>query len=219
MQYILSLKNVTYKTSEKLILDNVNLNVTEKDFITITGPSGSGKTTALKLINNLLSSTDGTITYRNKNISEYNPMELRKSISLCFQMPHLFGETIFDNLSFPFKIRKVNPNVDKILFYLNKLNMGKEYLKEDIRNLSGGEKQRISIIRSLIFDPDILLLDEITSALDEENSILVEQLICELNTKGSTVLWITHNKSQNTRLGNRSVIIEHSKITEDFKNE
>ena len=219
MECILSLKNLTYKTTEKLILNNVSLNVMEKDFITITGPSGSGKTTILRLINNLISATDGTILYKNKNINEYNPIDLRKSISLCFQMPHLFGETVWDNLSFPFKIRKINPDTEKILIYLNKLNLGEEYLKKDIRNLSGGEKQRISIIRSLLFNPDILLLDEITSALDDENSILVEEMICELNVHGSTILWITHNKSQDNRLGNRSILIENSKITEDFKNE
>ena len=90
--------------------------------------------------------------------------------------------------------------------------MATDYLNRDVRNLSGGEKQRIALIRSLLFMPEILLLDEITSALDVDNAIIVENVIASLNNEGTTVLWITHNPEQSRKYANKVLVIETGEI-------
>lgn len=87
-----------------------------------------------------------------------------------------------------------------------------DYLKRKVRDLSGGEKQRIALIRTLIFKPDILLLDEVTSALDVDNTLIVEDVIQSLNEKGITILWITHNLEQSKKYANKILSIEKGKI-------
>lgn len=213
---ILSLKNITYESDDKRILDSANLEVKQNDFITITGPSGSGKTTLLRLCNNLISPSSGEIVFKNKKLEEYTPVELRKQIALCFQMPYLFGDTVYENIMFPFEIRKKDYDEVLVKNIISKVNLNTSILDGNVRNLSGGEKQRLSIARTILFNPEVLLLDEITSALDEENTLAIEKLITELHESGTTVLWITHNKAQNDRVGNRSIVIENGKITEEM---
>lgn len=211
---ILALKNVHYKAKGTAILKNINMSVSKGDFITITGPSGSGKSTLLRLINALISPTSGEILYYGKNLSSYDPVELRRYINLCFQTPHLFGDTSYDNLSFPFHIRKAEVDSRLMEEKVRIFNLEKEILYKDIKNLSGGEKQRIALARSLMFKPDILLLDEVTSSLDESNTSVLENIISELNRESVTVLWITHNPLQADRLGNRRIHIENGSILE-----
>ncbi len=87
-----------------------------------------------------------------------------------------------------------------------------EFLAKEVKNLSGGEKQRLSLIRSLLFKPEILLLDEITAALDVENTKIVEKVIKSLNNEGITVLWVTHNPEQSRKLANKRITIENGRV-------
>ncbi|HBF77516.1 MAG TPA: methionine ABC transporter ATP-binding protein, partial [Clostridiaceae bacterium] len=193
---ILEFSNVSFSNEGKSILKNLNIRIESRDYISIVGPSGSGKSTFLKLCNNLISPSEGNISFNNKNVSEYNPIELRKEIAYCFQMPHLFGDTVMDNLSFPFKIRNKRVDMDRIKYLFSLFSMDEEFIDEKVLNLSGGEKQRIALMRTLMFTPEVLLLDEVTSALDSENTLIVENIINKLNNEGSTVLWVTHNDEQ-----------------------
>lgn len=205
---LLDFDNVSFENDNKTILKNISVNIEPGDYISIVGPSGSGKSTFLKLCSNLISPTDGNITYKGKNIDSYNPTELRKSIMYCFQTPYLFADTVMENISFPYSIRGLKPDRKRIdeLFSLFHMEMG--FLDKDVKILSGGEKQRIALIRSLLFRPEILLLDEITSALDVENTKIVEDVITSLNKEGVTILWITHNPEQSRRYANRLLTIE-----------
>ncbi|MTK11130.1 MAG: ATP-binding cassette domain-containing protein, partial [Clostridiaceae bacterium] len=94
----------------------------------------------------------------------------------------------------------------------NLFNMSTDYLEKDTINLSGGEKQRISLIRSLIFKPEVLLLDEVTSALDVDNTKIVENIINNLNEEGVTILWITHNPEQSRKYANKILTIENGSL-------
>jgi putative ABC transport system ATP-binding protein len=143
---------------------------------------------------------------------EYNPMDIRKSICYCFQSPYLFGRTVMDNLIFPYKVRNRTTNMDRIKELFSIFNMNEEFVKKEITNLSGGEKQRIALIRSLIFKPEILLLDEVTSALDTENIGIVENVINTLNKEGVTILWITHNLEQSRKYANQILTIENGTL-------
>ena len=204
--------SVNYISDKRAILDNVSFEVDPGDFISIVGPSGSGKSTLLKLCCHLISPTNGEIIYNSRSIEEHNPIELRKEIAYCFQTPYLFGDTVMDNMSFPYSLRNSKVELKRIKELFSLFNLEEEYIYKDIKKLSGGEKQRISLIRTLIFMPRILLLDEITSALDVENASIVENVIASLNKEGITILWITHNPEQNRRYANKVLTVESGKI-------
>lgn len=205
-------QNVFYRDGEKTILDDLSIDIESGDYISIMGPSGSGKSTFLKLCCHLISPTDGTILFDGRDIMQQDPTELRKKICYCFQTPVLFGDTVEDNLSFPYTIRKQNIDRERVSFLFAQFNMDTDYLHHDIKTLSGGEKQRIALIRTLLFKPAILLLDEVTSALDVDNTAIVEKAIETMNQKGITILWVTHNPAQSRKYASKLLTIENGKI-------
>lgn len=209
---LLEFQNVTFINDNKSILNNLSLNINTGDFISIVGPSGSGKSTFLKLCCHLISPTGGNILFKNIDIMQYVPMELRKSIGCCFQTPYLFGDTVEDNISFPYSIRNLKVDLERLNELFSGFNLDIDFLKKDVKNLSGGEKQRIALIRTLLFNPEILLLDEVTSALDVENTLIVEKAINSLSQEGTTVLWITHNPEQSRKYANRVLTIANGEI-------
>jgi putative ABC transport system ATP-binding protein len=205
---LLEFQKVFFINDNKTILKDTSISINQGDYISVVGPSGSGKSTFLKLCCHLISPTEGTILYKNKSIMEHNPMELRKNIAYCFQTPYLFGETVMDNISFPYQLRGIKVDLKRAeeLFLL--FNLDKEYLDKEVKNLSGGEKQRIALIRTLLFKPEILLLDEITSALDVDNTMIVENVMKSLNQNGTTIIWVTHNPEQSKRNAHKLLTIE-----------
>ncbi len=209
---MLEFQNVSFDNDDKTILKNISVSIEQGDFISIVGPSGSGKSTFLKLCSHLISPTNGNIVFKGKNFTDYSPTELRKNIAYCFQTPYLFGDKVIENINFPFSIRNVKLDQKKVSELFSMFHMAEDYLNKDVRNLSGGEKQRIALIRSLIFMPEILLLDEITSALDMENTKIVENVIDSLNKEGVTILWITHNPEQSRKYANKVLTIESGEI-------
>ncbi|GAA0855443.1 MULTISPECIES: ABC transporter ATP-binding protein [Clostridium] len=212
---ILKLDNISYKLDNTDILKNINLEIFKGDCISLIGPSGSGKSTLLKLCSSLISPTSGKIFFNSKDFYDYDLIMLRREISYCVQMPILFGNTVLDNLKFPFEIRKKDFDKNRVISLLDEFNLSKDYLYKEVANLSGGEKQRISLIRNLIFTPKILLLDEATSALDPKNSELVENIIKNLNLKGVTVLWVTHNIKQSNSIFNKRLTVSLGEIIKE----
>ena len=191
---LLTINQLGYEAEGKVILKGLDFSVEEGEFVTITGPSGSGKSTLLKIIASMLSQTSGEILYQNKRVEDYEPTSYRKEVSYCFQTATLFDKTVEDNLVFPYEIRNQTFDKKKALSALNEVGLGEEYLAKSVNTLSGGEKQRVALIRNLLFLPKVILLDEVTSALDSENQEIVRKLIHTLNhEQGVTVLWVTHN--------------------------
>ncbi len=209
---LLEFRNVSYANDGQSILNNLTISVESCDFISVTGPSGSGKSTFLKLCSHLVSPVDGDIIFRGKSINEYNPAEFRKQIVYCSQTPFLFGETVQDNMDFPFILRNVKPDQSRIKDLFSLFQMEDGYLKKEVRNLSGGEKQRLALIRALIFEPEILLLDEVTSALDADNAQVTEAIISKMNKKGISVLWVTHSPEQLKEYANRLLTLKAGKV-------
>lgn len=208
-QTILEMKDLGFSVNQQKILSNITLDVTSGDLITISGPSGSGKSTLLKIISGMASQTSGSITYKGKKITDYPTTEYRKEVSYFFQSPVLFGETVKDNLIFPSEIREEAFDEDRAAELLSAVQLSKDYLDKDIHSLSGGEKQRIAFIRNLMYLPSILLLDEITSALDDENREIIHRLIKTLNeTHHCTILWVTHNQEEYLSSNKRLYITE-----------
>jgi putative ABC transport system ATP-binding protein len=209
---LIQYKNISFADKGNSILKNININIEKGDYISIVGPSGSGKSTFLKLTASLISPTEGSIYFYNKPYNDINPIELRRRISYCFQTPYLFGSNVMDNLCFPFSIRNLKTDMHKIDALLKRFKLNSEFKSKDVLNLSGGEKQRIALIRSLLFSPQVLLLDEVTSALDSENTLIVEELIKELNEEGTTILWVTHNMEQSRKNANKRLTIKDGSI-------
>ncbi|MEL1134695.1 ATP-binding cassette domain-containing protein [Desulfitobacterium sp. THU1] len=208
----LEFRNVCFENDGAKILRDLSVTIEEGDFISIVGQSGSGKSTFLKLCSHLISPTQGDILFKNQSLFAYNSTELRKSIAYCFQIPYLFGDTVMENLSFPFTIRNLKFDQERVQELFSLFQMPQNYLNKGVKNLSGGEKQRIALLRSLIFIPEVLLLDEVTSALDSENTAIVEKVISQYHEKGLTILWITHNLEQSRKYANRLLTLEAGKI-------
>ncbi|GAV25250.1 hypothetical protein ciss_11830 [Carboxydothermus islandicus] len=178
----------------KVILDGITFTVEEGDFLGVLGPSGAGKSSLFKLLNRLLSPTSGEIYYRGKNLKEYDPVKLRREIGYVWQKPYLFGQKVLEDLTYPFRLSQEKPDMELIYKYLAQANLKEEILAKKPTELSGGEAQRISLIRTLLVKPRVLLLDEVTSALDTENTRAILDLILrEKEEKNLTVLAITHN--------------------------
>ncbi|MDD9147119.1 MULTISPECIES: ABC transporter ATP-binding protein [unclassified Sporolactobacillus] len=205
-------QNVSYRHEKKSILKDISMNVEPGDYISIMGPSGSGKSTFLKLCCHLISPTGGRILFNNEDLMRQDPIQIREKISYCFQTPVLFGETVRDNLSFVYSIRKRAADWKRVDFLFSRFNMSRDYLNHKIEGLSGGEKQRIALIRTLLFRPDVLLLDEVTSALDADNTLIVERAIEALNQEGITILWVTHNPEQGKKYAGKLLTIEDGQI-------
>ncbi|PLB96015.1 iron ABC transporter ATP-binding protein FetA, partial [Klebsiella pneumoniae] len=121
----------------------------------------------------------------------------RQQVSYCAQTPALFGDSVYDNLIFPWQIRNKQPEPQALLADLQRFGLDENMLEKSINELSGGEKQRVSLIRNLQFLPRVLLLDEITSALDESNKQNVNEIIHGYVTeKQVAVLWVTHDRNE-----------------------
>lgn len=194
---ILQLTGVGYRIGERQVLNDISFSIAPGEFKLITGPSGCGKSTLLKIIASLLSPSEGTIQFKGLDYTTLSPEQYRQQVSYCAQTPALFGETVYDNLIFPWQIRDKRTKPDTFLGFLTRFGLPAEMLSKSISDLSGGEKQRISLIRNLQFLPDILLLDEITSALDEENKHNVNDIIHRyVREKNIAVLWVTHDKDE-----------------------
>lgn len=187
------IKDLMYKVDAQQILKSIDLSIEENDWLTITGPSGSGKSTLMKLISSLLTPTSGEIIYQGKDQSEYEMTDYRKEVSYCFQNPTLFGETVYDNLLFPFTIRNLPYNDKKVKEALQMVALPESFIDKPVTELSGGERQRIALLRNLLFLPKILLLDEVTVGLDSKNKQIIHDLLEKIHQRGVTLIQISHD--------------------------
>ena len=142
-------------------------------------------------------------SYRRRNFYQEAPITTmpietyRQKVSYCFQQPTLFGETVYDNLLFPFTVRQEAFNQEKVVALLQQVKLPAAYLEKKIAELSGGERQRVALLRNIIFVPDVLLLDEVTTGLDEESKQIVNQLLNQLNKEqGVTLVRVTHDTEE-----------------------
>lgn len=213
---LLSIQKLSFKAENKEVLTDISFNINKGELVTIGGPSGSGKSTLLKLIANMIPKSGGAITFKGKKMEDYLPTDYRQTVSYFFQNPVLFGETVRDNFVFPYEIRDKSFDERKAIQLLNEVQLSQEFLNKKIVDLSGGEKQRIAFVRNLLFKPEILLLDEVTSALDETNSQIIRQMITRLNKdEDLTILWVTHNKKEFSS-AKRHLLIEEGMLKEDY---
>ncbi len=185
-----SFKEVNYKD----FINIADLTIPEGKVTTLVGASGSGKTTILKLLNKLVSPTSGRIYFKGQNLENINSVELRRKVSMLSQSPVMIGETIKDNLIVGLKFQeRTIPKDILLLDVLEKVKLGKS-LNSLVNILSGGEKQRLALARLLLLDAEVLLLDEPSSALDEETAnVIIEMIVDCVAKKNKTVVMVTHS--------------------------
>ncbi len=201
-----------YETGSSAV-DGISFTVRKGEFFIIMGPSGSGKTTLLKCIAGLLTPEAGTITIDGQDITNMPPH--KRSVSLIFQdfalFPHM---TVHDNIAFGLKLKKVpkdkiEKEVTEILGLIGLPQLAKRFP----RQLSGGEKQRVAIARSLVVKPKVLLFDEPLANLDYRLQRKMEEELKELHRQlGLTFIYVTHNQEQALSLGDRVMLINKGVI-------
>ena len=193
---IFELDNLGLVSPEKIILEEISLSVEAGAHLTITGPSGSGKSSLLKLLAALVFPSSGRIVYQGRDLEDLDPVAYRREVSYCFQQPLLFGQTVRDNMAFPFEIRQLPFDQERVLSALARLNLGPEFLEKPIKELSGGEKQRVALVRNLLFEPKVLLLDEVSSGLDEKTKHVLRTFLKDLQQEGVTLIEVTHDQQE-----------------------
>lgn len=212
---ILSFKNIYYAIHDTQILKNISGSFFEKKITTLVGPSGSGKTTLLKLCNGLISPTSGEIVYKDHPIHSYEPTQLRREIGMALQSAPMISGKVYDNLSLPRDLKGEPLSKEEAIHFLQDVGLDESFLTRKASDLSGGQKQRVSIARTLVNHSHILLLDEITSALDRTSRGDIEELVKKLNREyGVTIIWITHNIEQALSIGDHVWVLVNGELVE-----
>ena len=206
-------QHITFRRQDETILRSISGNFQEATITALIGPSGSGKTTLLKMLNGLHSPASGTITILNKQIEDYNPIELRTTVGIALQDAPVIRGTVFENLALPYVLKGKTFTKDQATDYLHYVGLDDSFIHRDVSDLSGGQRQRLSLARTLVNEPKILLLDEITSALDPTATSEIEQLIKKITyEKRVTTVWITHNSKQALSMSDNLMLMDSGKI-------
>jgi ABC superfamily ATP binding cassette transporter len=210
-------KHVALRYGEKSVLEDVNLKIKDGEFMVLVGPSGSGKTTMLKMINRLLEPTDGNIYMDDKRIKDYNQRDLRLSTGYVLQQIALFPNlTVAENIAIIPEMKgwnkdKIKHNTAELLEMVGL--PAKEYAGRLPSMLSGGEQQRVGIVRAIIGEPRILLMDEPFSALDAISRKQLQVLTKKLHNEfGVTIIFVTHDTDEALLLADRIAVLQNGQI-------
>jgi len=181
----------------------------------IIGPSGSGKSTLLSLLNRMQNPDQGLVIFHGVDYAQYPVTELRRRIGLVQQTPVMLPGTVEDNVNYGPLLRNRPLPAQDMVALLELVGLNRQFLRRTAQELSGGEKQRVSLLRTLANGPEVLLLDEVTASLDPKAEELVEETILTLNRKKRlTVLWVSHNLQQVQRIAGQIWFIHEGRLLE-----
>ncbi len=209
----LSLKNISKKYKDKEILKNISFDIKEGELICILGPSGCGKTTLLNIIGGFVSDFSGDVLLSDENINNIPPE--KREIATVFQSYGLFThKNVIDNVSYGLKLLKIDKNMreKRARDMLEKVGLA-GYEKKKIKELSGGEQQRVAIARSMVLNPKLLLLDEPLSNLDVHLRDVMRKEIKRIQKQfGVTMIIVTHDQEDAFKLADRVIVINEGHI-------
>jgi putative ABC transport system ATP-binding protein len=202
---LFELRDVGLARSGRQVLDSVSAEI-PAGATAIVGPSGAGKSTLLRLLNRLADPDTGVVAYRDRPLAEYDPLELRRRVSLVPQLPALLDGTVASNLGYAAGLAGVELDCGRCLVLAG---LDPEFAERDVSRLSVGEQQRAMLARALAQRPEVLLLDEPTSALDHAARDAIEATLAELRRElRISLVVVSHDPEQARRLGEWVVRIE-----------
>ncbi|MDI9644197.1 MAG: phosphate ABC transporter ATP-binding protein [Candidatus Verstraetearchaeota archaeon] len=204
----LELNNVRKRYSDREVLRGVTFAVEKGIIFSIMGPSGSGKTTLLRLLDGLEFPDSGEIYVGGKRLTMESAPKIRANVGAVFQSPVMFDASVYDNVAFSLRFRgfpasAIKKNVEEAL----KIVQLEDEAKRNALTLSGGEAQRVALARVLVYNPELILLDEPTANLDPSNSMIIESVLREARSEGKTVVLVTHNIFQAKRLADKMALL------------
>ncbi|EOM68114.1 ABC transporter ATP-binding protein [Enterococcus faecium] len=217
MTKLIEFKHVQKKYDRKYVIDDLNLAIKKGEIFVLVGPSGSGKTTTLKMINGLSKPSAGDIYFKGKSLNEYNLQKMRWNMGYVLQQIALFPTmTVKQNIEvipemLGWEKQKRADRVDELL---QKVGLSPDSYRDRMpRELSGGEQQRIGIIRAIAASPDVILMDEPFSALDPISRNSLQELVLSLHEElGTTIVFVTHNMEEAIKLGDRIAFMKDGEI-------
>ncbi len=210
---IIRLQNISKKFEDDVILDNINLTIKDKEFMTFLGPSGCGKTTTLRIIAGFLESDSGQVIFEGKDINNLPPH--KRQVNTIFQRYALFPHlNVYDNIAFGLRIKKMKEkDISKKVHEMLELVNLKGFQRRNIASLSGGQQQRVAIARALAVEPRVLLLDEPLGALDLK---LRKDMQVELKNiqkrMGITFIYVTHDQQEALSMSDTVVVMNDGRI-------
>ena len=225
MKKIIDLRNITISYGDNTILENLNLYINEKEFITLLGPSGCGKTTTLRAIAGFVKVDSGDVIFEGKRINDVPPHKRR--VNTIFQRYALFSHlNVYDNIAFGPKLQKMpKQEIRKTVASMLELVNLKGFETRSIDSLSGGQQQRVAIARALANKPHVLLLDEPLGALDLKLRKDMQRELKNIQQElGITFIYVTHDQEEALSMSDTVVVMDRGKIQqigtpEDIYNE
>ena len=213
LKKIIELKNITKSFDGTIVLDNINLDIYDNEFLTLLGPSGCGKTTTLRLIGGFETADSGDIIFMGENINDLPPY--KRNVNTVFQRYALFPHlNVFENIAFPLRQKKesneeIHDKVEEML----KLTALSGFEKRSVTSLSGGQQQRVAIARALISKPKVLLLDEPLAALDLKLRKDMQQELKNIQkATGITFVFVTHDQEEALSMSDTVVVMSEGRI-------
>jgi putative ABC transport system ATP-binding protein len=208
---LFELRDVSLVRGDRRVLDSVGARI-PVGATAIVGPSGAGKSTLLRLLNRLADPSEGRIAYRGRGLEEYDPLALRREVSLVPQLPALLGGTVGSNLEYAAGLASRRADSER---YLRLAGLDPGFAERDVGRLSFGEQQRAMLARALVQEPAVLLLDEPTSALDHGARDAIEATLAQLRAELElSVVLVTHDPEQARRLGEWVVRLDGGRVAE-----
>ncbi|MBQ6152823.1 MAG: ABC transporter ATP-binding protein [Ruminococcus sp.] len=212
---VVKLDDISFKYSNEVILNHINLDIYDKEFITLLGPSGCGKTTTLRIIAGFETPDEGNIYFEGKKINDVPPH--KRSVNTVFQKYALFPHlNVFDNVAFGLKLKKLSKKEieQKVKSMLAVVDL-KGYEKRPVKALSGGQQQRVAIARALVCDPKVVLLDEPLGALDLKLRKDMQIELKQLQQKTQkTFVYVTHDQEEALTMSDRVVVMNNGVIAQ-----
>lgn len=213
MKKIIDLKDITVSYGDNTVLENLNLYINEKEFITLLGPSGCGKTTTLRAIAGFVKPDSGDVIFEGKRINDVPPH--KRKVNTIFQRYALFSHlNVYENIAFGPNLKKMPKNeVRKKVADMLKLVNLKGFEKRPIDSLSGGQQQRVAIARALANNPHVLLLDEPLGALDLKLRKDMQRELKNIQQElGITFVYVTHDQEEALSMSDTVVVMDKGKI-------
>lgn len=216
MRTTVALRNITKRYGDKTALESINLQVYEGEILALVGPNGSGKSTLLRILAFTESPTEGEVSFEDKLVTPEKREKVRLQSTLVFQRTTLFNTSVFNNVAYGLKIRKIPKHVqEKEVEEALRMVRLERFGKRHARRLSGGEQQRVALARALVLKTKLLLLDEPTANLDPKNASIVEEIITAINREfKTTIVMATHNMFQAEILPSRIALMNDGRIAE-----